>query len=251
MPTSNDPVPASAASLESVLTRLGAKLSPWQVRALFLGAQASTSIRLGPQHLIETIFGPKSTLGDDLQGAHATLQVLMGAWNDLVTEYGRGRVRLSPFDLRSPADPSQLQALAERRIDEIIWFTRGIDAGGDDPLEYGAAGEQLFQELAQCSAYLQACRELLQKAPQHSAKDLADAARSLEDLSGAVERTIFELMTVSNDVRRRAPEEYRARAGHPTNDGAPGQRAVKVGRNEKCPCGSGRKWKKYCGATAH
>jgi uncharacterized protein YchJ len=245
------PVAASARSLESVLTRLGAKLSPWQVRALFLGAQASTSIRLGPQHLIDTIFGTGPTLGEDLQDANANLQVLMGTWNDLVTKQGRGHVRLSPFDLRSPADPAQIQALAERRLDEIAWSTRGIDAGGDDPLEYGAEGEELLQDLAQSSAYLQAYRELLQKTPSPSAKELADAARSLHDLGDVIERTIHDLMTVSNVVRRHALEEYQERSGHPTDDGVPTQHAVKVGRNEQCPCGSGRKWKKCCGATTH
>ena len=36
------------------------------------------------------------------------------------------------------------------------------------------------------------------------------------------------------------------------SDAPPGEarRATKVGRNEPCPCGSGRKWKKCCGAVS-
>ena len=60
-------------SLEDVLRRLGSKLEAWQVRALFLGAQASTNIRLGPQHLLGYLFDGEPVL------------------NELVDDHRRGR----------------------------------------------------------------------------------------------------------------------------------------------------------------
>jgi uncharacterized protein len=37
---------------------------------------------------------------------------------------------------------------------------------------------------------------------------------------------------------------------HPLHDASPQQRAAKVGRNDPCPCGSGKKYKRCCGAAA-
>jgi uncharacterized protein YecA (UPF0149 family) len=59
---------------------------------------------------------------------------------------------------------------------------------------------------------------------------------------------INDLMTISDGVRRRAIAEYEGIAGRRTDDGVPVQRPVKIGRNEPCPCGSGKKWKRCCGA---
>ncbi len=39
-----------------------------------------------------------------------------------------------------------------------------------------------------------------------------------------------------------------ASPGYPRHDRAEPRRSAKVGRNEPCPCGSGRKFKKCCGA---
>jgi len=68
-----------------------------------------------------------------------------------------------------------------------------------------------------------------------------------------VVRTLLQIRLVS-------PEELRHRgyrnvvASHPTIDGSSGQavpqqrRVKKIGRNDPCPCGSGKKYKKCCGA---
>jgi len=78
---------AHSRTLDDVLSRLGAKLEAWQVRALFLGAQTSTNMRLGPQHLLSRIFGEQHVLGDDIADANANLQALMALWNDLVADH--------------------------------------------------------------------------------------------------------------------------------------------------------------------
>jgi uncharacterized protein YecA (UPF0149 family) len=56
-------------------------------------------------------------------------------------------------------------------------------------------------------------------------------------------------MTVSDEVRREARETFLANAGRRTDDGGRIARPIKVGRNEACPCGSGKKWKECCGSA--
>lgn len=244
------PIPKKTRKVEDVLSRLGAKLAAWQVRALYLGAQTSTNLRLGPHHLLEHILGPDPVLGDGIDDGNANIQALMKLWNDLVTEHRTGPVRLSKMRLTDPPDLAQLDALAKRRADEITWFTRGIDAGGDDPMEFGPEGEELLHKLAEASAFLEAYQDVLQRTPDPTAKTLRESGQSLAQLTSTIEAMISDLMTISNGVRRRAIAEYEGIAGGRTDDGVPVQRPVKVGRNEPCPCGSGRKWKRCCGAPS-
>jgi hypothetical protein len=234
-------------TLDEVLSRLGAKLEAWQVRALFLGAQTSTNMRLGPQHLLSRIFGDDLVLGDDLDDMNANLQVLMGVWNQLVADQQADHVTLSTLPTSDPPTRAELEALAKRRNDEITWFLRGLDAGGDDPVEFGPEGERLFRKLAEGSAFLEGIIDLLGRMPD---EDVPKARQAIDRLTAATETIISDLMTVSDGIRRLAIAEYERMAGRRTDDGVAVARPVKVGRNEPCPCGSGKKWKHCCGAPS-
>jgi hypothetical protein len=226
-------------TLESVLSRCRSKLTAWQVRALYLGAQTSTNVRLG--------FGPEPILGDDLDDANANLQALVKTWNDLVTEGETGPVRLSKMRLSDPPDVAELDALAQRRAEEIVWFTRGLDAGGDDPKDFGPEAEELFRKLAEGGAFLEMYRELLRRTPEQKPSTLRESRGSLAQLTRTLELIFSDLMTISQGLRRRAAEEI-VRANR---RGGP-RRSVRVGPSEPCPCASGRQWKRCCGApTAH
>ena len=79
---------------------------------------------------------------------------------------------------------------------------------------------------------------------------LADVAAG-EEL-GLPEDELEELKTHAPDLIGLWLDTLHARRpGVPANDlaGAPVTRADKVGRNDPCPCGSGKKYKKCCGAN--
>ena len=127
---------------------------------------------------------------------------------------------------------------------------RGIDAGGGDPMEFGPEGHRLLEGIAKGAAYLRAHMELLERTPSTSAEDLGKSRAMLLDLVKTIERIIADLMDVSDAVRREAMQTLTDQAGRKTDDGARIARSVKVGRNDACPCGSGKKWKKCCGRLA-
>ena len=112
-------------SFRVALRRMGAKLEDWQVRPLILGAQASTSLEVGPQHLLRRICGDDPVLGKDLADADANMQSLMEMWNQLVFDHNRDRIRLSKFPRPKHPTKDQLVALATRRDEEVTWFLRG------------------------------------------------------------------------------------------------------------------------------
>jgi hypothetical protein len=241
------PLPLKTRPLDEALRRMGAKLESWQVRALFLGAHASTNLRLGPQHLLDRICGDAPIMGDDLADANANLQSLMALWNELVEDHDADRVRLSPVRRSKSPSADELNGLIARRSGEITWFLRGIEAGGDDPIEFGDEGVAMFRRLAEASAFLESYQELLTRS---DSAEFGKARKALDQLTGAIERIIGDLLSISQDLRKQAMAEYQQNAGRRTDDGVPIRRPVKVGRNEPCPCGSGKKWKRCCGAPS-
>jgi uncharacterized protein YecA (UPF0149 family) len=107
----------------------------------------------------------------------------------------------------------------------------------------------LLQGIAEASAFLRAYVTVLAGPDASTAKARRDARRQLLTVVETVERLIAELMDVSDAVRREALATFSAQAGRKTDDGAQIARPIKVGRNDRCPCGSGKKWKKCCGTA--
>ncbi len=239
----------SFADFEAMLTRLHAKLEAREVHALYLGALTSTNFRLGPQRLLDRIFGDEPVLGESIDDANATLQIIMGYWNTLVAERDWGVVRLAPHALSAEPTRDDLGVFAKHRRDELRWFIRGIDAGGDDPLEFGPEGKKLLEAIAQGSGFLNAYVELLGR-EKADTKELEKTRDMLFELVATLERGIADLMTVSDAVRREALDTFTAKAGQAADDGARIAGPIKVGRNAACPCGSGKKWKKCCGGVS-
>jgi hypothetical protein len=134
--------------LDEVLAKLDAKLDAREVHALYLGAITSTRFQLGPQRLLDRIFGDQPSLGDSVEDANKNLQVLFGYWNTLLSERKAGRLGLAPARLPTKPTMENLVDYARRRHEELLWYIRGIDAGGDDPMEFGAEGKKLLEGIA-------------------------------------------------------------------------------------------------------
>jgi hypothetical protein len=235
-------------NLDRLLTKLGAERNAREVHALYLGALTSTSFRLGPQQLLDQVLGDGAVMGENEHDANEAIQTLFGYWNHLIDERRAGRVHLAPAELPKVASKKELLAFATLRHNELEWYVRGIDAGGDDPLEFGADGKDLLEGIGESTGFFQLYIEMLGRDAEASPKELRDTRTNLLDCVAAAERLIAKLMQVSDTVRREALDAYAANAGAPTHDGAKIATSIKVGRNEKCPCASGKKWKKCCGA---
>lgn len=73
-----------------------------------------------------------------------------------------------------------------------------------------------------------------------------DKGAVIEDAAPHIERYRGDIPMCVAELYRHWRGGARARGG-----GAPARRTSKVGRNELCPCGSGRKNKKCCNVTVH
>lgn len=229
--------------LEAALVEAGAQLKAREVHALFLGGMSSTNPRFGPQHLIDQILGDGPT-GDDTP---LTLIVtILGYWNHLADERAAGRVRFVPMDLPAGTNQAELGEYASCRQNEIEWFLRGLAAGGDAHRADGSARENILKRIAEARAYIHGVVKLLGRGPFSSAEALAAAHDNLVAISRTIEGIIADLIDDADRTRRSA-------IGASTDASpadAPVRRGPKIGRNEPCPCGSGKKWKRCCGNLA-
>jgi uncharacterized protein len=69
-------------------------------------------------------------------------------------------------------------------------------------------------------------------------QELLDDQEKIAQLTGAIAESAAAIYECSRSIADELPEPYR-------------RQTAKVGRNDPCPCGSGKKYKKCCGAAAN
>ena len=119
----------------------------------------------------------------------------------------------------------------------------GLRAYGQrDPiLEYKAEGYRMFQEL-QVNIWTEICRNIFRSASS------VDAFQNF--LRNLPVQEVHHSASAFGAEERRAANEASDMVDEATDmvsRAEPLRTAVKVGRNDPCPCGSGKKYKKCCG----
>jgi len=119
----------------------------------------------------------------------------------------------------------------------------GLRAYGQrDPiLEYKAEGYRMFQEL-QVNIWTEICRNIFRSASS------VDAFQNF--LRNLPVQEVHQSASAFGAEERRAANEASDMVDEATDmvsRAEPLRTAVKVGRNDPCPCGSGKKYKKCCG----
>jgi len=237
---------ATLPELSAALEQGHAKLHASQVHALLLGGLTSTRPDFGPLQLLPYIFDESEAPAAD--GELSALGAVLDHWNHLIAEQGAGRVRLTPYPLAEDATIDALRAHAARRHDEIEWFIRGLHLGEDthapvpsvvrrDCLDHVVDLSSIFARLAAPNDDSPLAPELLQGIRSNQLKS-----------EGLAERFIGVLLEDA-EIRRQTelldPAEDRGSEAR-----TPARRGPRIGRNEPCPCGSGKKWKRCCGNLA-
>lgn len=235
--------------LSAALKKARAKLSPSEVHALYLGAMTSTNPRFGPQHLIEQILGEDEDGAPNDDPPMALIGAILGYWNHLQEEREAGRVRLAAADLPKSANQDEILAYAERRGHELDWYLRGLAAGGEDPRKRGSTVVNALQRIAEASAYFSGLVKLLGRAPFTSTQAKEAAHENVVMLTRTAESLIADLIENADETRRRAPGVVTPDDDR-THDQMPIRRGPRIGRNDPCPCASGKKYKRCCGSLA-
>ena len=226
----------SEAEIERLADRLEASGDPAAltlegVDGLFCALIASPRTVM-PNEYLPAIFGPEDSAFVDMEDANATISLLMRYWNSIIADLERDSIH-QPFvfeelDGDLPGRDWAQGFLAGTRLARDGW-------------------KELFDSEREGDLFM---------IPLMAGE--ADPAWPKEPVTPMLEEEVLKSMAVGFLHSYRHFAAARGRLARGTYDGPapPGtpfseepyvRSAAKVGRNDPCPCGSGKKFKKCCG----
>ena len=227
----------------------------WDLEALLVG--------------LRTVYDPKLKKKDLVEPGLTVEEVVELALDDALAEYERHEKIIGAEQMRAVERAVMLQVIDGRWKDHLLdmdYLQEGIHLralGQRDPVvEYKSEGFELFQDML-AGVKLAIVTTLLKNSPEDlavfTAITLEEALMALNYTSGddlAYATSFAGAAQAVGEVAYEAADDGNGRqgAGAPAIEAGGGvavqQRVIteKVGRNDPCPCGSGKKYKKCHGA---
>lgn len=217
------------------LRKIGADHTLHEIYGLFYGCAAAPTMVM-PSRFIPLMFDPKDAVFDSEQEARALLDKLMTLWNKIAGWDPHGKDFLFP-PTKYPMTVHGLLTRSEDLVAFVHYFIKGLDVGGMHEGNFSSEVTAALRDLADLTGGVGLYIEQLEKAHNVSEKVLQEG---MEQING--------LEPIAADCIGRVHKGLRSARLNASPPPVPAQ-SSKVGRNEPCPCGSGRKFKRCCGLT--
>jgi uncharacterized protein YecA (UPF0149 family) len=156
---------------------------------------------------------------------------VLNLWNHLAS---RGDAPYELTKLPFPESMADIAAYGAVRVAEVEGFFQGLDLGGTDP---DTLPPREMEALAKGAGFYRAFAGLAEQEQQASAEEVKESIGLLAQMDAVLVDAISFIQTVQRQRRAAAVA------------GLPMRRTAKTGRNEPCPCGSGKKYKYCCGRS--
>ena len=207
----------------------------------FLFTVAAAPELILPSEWLPLIFGDQEAGYADLAEAQSILRHLMAAYNAIVSTTHQDRVGLLPG--------CRFRGDVLTNLDEsapISRWSRGFLTGQDwlENLWNVDLPEAVDEELA---AVLMTLSFFASRGMAEGLRGELGSSRSLREMAEYNRRVFRTALTAYVRLGRELGEVIGQRGARAHVS----IRAVTIGRNDPCPCGSGRKFKKCCGARVH
>jgi uncharacterized protein len=201
--------------------------SPLELDGFLTGVIVSPQL-IRPTQWILALWGEEDPVFDDEAQINLVLGAAMGRYNELITEIDAALDRLETEQV-CDWRPGYMPDAGEPHHDTIREWAKGFYAAmALDPESWSAwvEDERMRILLAPFVGFVQFDDPEFE--PADNIQELLDEA------AAAIPRCVLVLRKIALMRSRKA------QANPPR---------VKIGRNEPCPCGSGRKYKRCCGTT--
>jgi hypothetical protein len=228
------------ALMEKYLEKAGAEISIFGLYGLIYGCLAAPN-PVTPSVLMPVIFGEEGADFETKEQAQKTIGNIMALWN-----------RLSEWDPQNDGVPfpkfdyplnreGALQRIADA-LDLADSFFKGLAMGG-------IGSDDLPEELKKYAAQIERVSSLLYSEAKllregHASVIDDEVMKAIDNGELVIDGCITNIHAGLKNARMRYKGEMRAVDAALTSAGVATN--PKVGRNEPCPCGSGKKFKKCC-----
>jgi len=187
-----------------------------------------TGIVVGPELIMPSewipfIRGGVEPVFDDQEQADRIMGIIMARYNQIILQLDGGQGSVEPIVYRAPDSKVIVADWAAGFMDAL-----GLRADAWKPLLNDQESNYLMLPLLALTSDVDS--ELLFEGTQQQAREI------IEESAESLPNIILEIY-----------DYWKGRIG-PANDNTL-KFSKKVGRNEPCPCGSGRKYKRCCGAN--
>ena len=211
------------------------------VYGLFHGCVAAPCLVM-PSEYLPMIQG-KDREFETLDQAREFMGQLMGLWN-LIAHWDPETEACIVPDVEYPETIAGLEARASDDVFFMACFVRGLKLGRTDESD-------LSDDVVDSLESLLEIQKLLEQYSDVSGMDGADEQVNIQKavkLIANLEKTIGDHVALIN-VGLKPARMQKAREKRPLHNPKKTMRqgVRKTGRNEPCPCGSGKKYKKCCG----
>jgi len=223
-----------------------AKLSLPEIYGLLYGCHAAPHM-FRPSQLISTIFGKNEEAFASMEKTEQVIGNLLFLWNAL----GGWKPESEPLFYPDIEYPDTTEGLMERVKDDLTIiksFIKGLDLGETAKTDFSSDAVDALKSLSEADAFLAKLIEVFQKQGSTEDEEFKKAKDSIVSLEGVIGACIGRINLGLKETRMRVVKEMQKAAE--SQKKAAQAKSAKVQRNELCPCGSGKKYKKCCGAEA-
>lgn len=234
----------SDSEMIKLLKGAGAKLSLPEIYGFLYGCHAAPHV-FRPSQLISTIFGKNEEAFASMEKTEQVIGNLLFLWNAL----GGWKPESEPLFYPDIEYPDTTEGLMERVKDDLTIiksFIKGIDLGETAKTDFSSDAVDALKSLSEADAFLAKLIEVFQKQGSTEDEEFKKAKDSIVGLEGVIGVCIGRINLGLKDARMKVVKEMRKAAE--SQKKAAETKSAKVQRNELCPCGSGKKYKKCCGA---
>lgn len=227
-----------------LLKKAGAKLSLPEIYGLLYGCHAAPHM-FRPSQLISTIFGKNEEAFASMEKTEQVIGNLLFLWNAL----GGWKPESEPLFYPDIEYPDTTEGLMERVKDDLTIiksFIKGLDLGETAKTDFSSDAVDALKSLSEADAFLAKLIEVFQKQGSTEDEEFKKAKDSIVGLEGIISVCIGRINLGLKETRMKVVKEMQKAAESQKKTGE--AKSAKVQRNELCPCGSGKKYKKCCGA---
>ena len=237
--------------MEEALEKCGSKRTLYEVYGLFYGCIAAPHM-VRPSEYLELILGKEEDRKpfESLDDANRTLGHIMSLWNLIASWKPEEDEYFYPH--RSyPKTFDGLMQTIQGHLGFMNYFIKGLDLGGLQESDMTGDVKPAFKDLATVSTIQEKLLELLEREKAAKESEIAESRKHVAQLEDVMFHCIARINVGLREARMAVAREMGGQAAMAGAASPFGKaRGVKAGRNDPCPCGSGKKYKKCCAGTA-
>lgn len=229
--------------MEEYLEKAGSELSIFGLYGLLYGCLAAPDL-VKPSEFIPLIFGKEGSHFETEEEAQAMMGNVMSLWN-LIGQWDPAKEDLMLPEFEYDADAEGAMYRIYDALALVSSFLEGLDLGGITFDELRRKMKEDAESFLMTTELLNTYAELFGKEKRHNNKKLEEAIKAIGNAEFIIAESIANITIRLKSARQSKTNQFSPGA----KSGLTGFQTanVQLGRNDPCPCGSGKKYKKCCG----